>query len=117
MQIFSSKYSAVLKSKVLIFLMERTCCKKIAFLLLLVVAGVDILIGTVGRLGDFLERGVVNFDQVKFLVLDEADRMLEQGVGRDTGVLLNVPGFVSQSICATSCAVFYSRILQKSAHL
>ena len=41
--------------------------------------GVDILIGTPGRLIDLLEMGVTNMRRVTYLVLDEADRMLDMG--------------------------------------
>ncbi|MFN6962348.1 MAG: DEAD/DEAH box helicase [Pyrinomonadaceae bacterium] len=41
--------------------------------------GVDILIATPGRLIDFMEQGMVNFNNLTTLVLDEADRMLDMG--------------------------------------
>ena len=41
--------------------------------------GVEIVIATPGRLIDHLEAGVTNLRRVTYLVLDEADRMLDMG--------------------------------------
>jgi superfamily II DNA/RNA helicase len=42
-------------------------------------AGVDIVVGTPGRLLDLADRGVLDLSHIKVLVLDEADKMLDLG--------------------------------------
>jgi len=42
-------------------------------------AGCRLIIATPGRLQDFIDRKLVNLRQIKLLVLDEADRMLDMG--------------------------------------
>jgi len=46
---------------------------------LFLIKGVDICIATPGRCLDFLEAKVLNLNKCTFLVLDEADRMLDMG--------------------------------------
>ncbi len=45
--------------------------------------GVDVVIATPGRLIDLIKQGEVILDDVEFLVLDEADRMLDMGFIHD----------------------------------
>ncbi|HEV2209855.1 MAG TPA: DEAD/DEAH box helicase [Verrucomicrobiae bacterium] len=41
--------------------------------------GVDVLVATPGRLLDLLQQGSCRLDRIEYLVLDEADRMLDMG--------------------------------------
>ena len=50
--------------------------------------GVDILIGTPGRLIDYFKHGVFNFKFVEVVVLDEADRMFDLGFISDIRYIL-----------------------------
>ncbi len=45
--------------------------------------GVHVVVGTPGRVIDHLNRGTLNIDQLWFIVLDEADRMLDIGFRPD----------------------------------
>ncbi len=50
--------------------------------------GIDILIGTPGRIIDYYKQGVFKLDQVQVAVLDEADRMFDLGFIKDIRYLL-----------------------------
>ena len=51
-------------------------------------SGVEILVATPGRLLDHYGQGNLNFSHIQFLVLDEADRMLDMGFIRDIRKIL-----------------------------
>ena len=50
--------------------------------------GVQLVIGTPGRVMDHMERGTIKLDKVKFVVLDEADEMLDMGFIEDIEKIL-----------------------------
>ena len=50
--------------------------------------GVDLLIGTPGRMIDYLKQKTFHFKQIQAVVLDEADRMFDLGFIRDIRYLL-----------------------------
>jgi len=51
--------------------------------------GVDVLVATPGRLLDHIERGTCKLDRIEFVVLDEADRMLDMGFLPDVRRILD----------------------------
>ena len=51
--------------------------------------GVDILIGTCGRLLDYLKQGIYNLSNIEVVVLDEADRMFDLGFIKDIRYMFN----------------------------
>ena len=60
--------------------------------------GVDILVATPGRLLDLQNQGHIDFGQVEFLVLDEADRMLDMGFIHDVKKILALLPAKKQSL-------------------
>jgi len=50
--------------------------------------GVEVVVATPGRLIDLINEGVCDLSQVSYLVLDEADRMLDQGFERDIRAII-----------------------------
>lgn len=73
--------------------------------------GAQVLIATPGRLCDFLDRRLARLAGVQFLVLDEADRMLDMGFLPSLRLIL-------KETPATRQTVFFSATIEKSvAHL
>ena len=42
--------------------------------------GCDIMVATYGRLTDLLEKGLISLKMVNYIILDEANRMLDQNM-------------------------------------
>jgi len=51
--------------------------------------GVDVVVGTPGRLNDLIERKVLSLSEIKTVVLDEADEMLNMGFIEDVEKILD----------------------------
>jgi ATP-dependent RNA helicase DeaD len=52
--------------------------------------GAQIVVGTPGRIHDFVERGMLKLDGLKMLVFDEADEMLDMGFREDIEKLVSL---------------------------
>ncbi|KAB0369843.1 hypothetical protein FD755_018836, partial [Muntiacus reevesi] len=61
-----------------------------------IVQGCNMLCATPGRLMDIIGKEKIGLRQVKYLVLDEADRMLDMGFGPEMKKLISCPGMPSK---------------------
>jgi len=53
---------------------------------------VDVVVGTPGRIIDLIDQDAMDLSQIKFVILDEADTMLNVGFEKDVETILeNVP--------------------------
>ncbi len=52
--------------------------------------GLDFVVGTPGRVKDLIERGKINMGEFKYIILDEADRMLDMGFIGDMKLILGM---------------------------
>ncbi len=62
--------------------------EKIDFQIRNLKSGVDIVVGTPGRVHDLIRRKVLDLTVIQFLVLDEADEMLDMGFKEDLDAIL-----------------------------
>jgi ATP-dependent RNA helicase DeaD len=61
-------------------------------------AGAQIVIGTPGRVMDHMERGTLRLDNLKMIILDECDRMLDMGFRDDIEKILSETPATRQSL-------------------
>lgn len=61
-------------------------------------AGAQIVIGTPGRVMDHMERGTLRLDNLKMIILDECDRMLDMGFRDDIEKILSETPTTRQSL-------------------
>ena len=58
----------------------------------------DVIVGCPGRILDLVERGSARLNAIEYLVLDEADEMLDQGFAKDVEQIIALcPGFDSRA--------------------
>ncbi|XVE57352.1 hypothetical protein DITRI_Ditri04bG0084300 [Diplodiscus trichospermus] len=72
-------------------------------------SGVDIVIGTPGRLKDLMNAEVCQLKEVSFVVLDEADRMLDMGFEEDVRFILG-------KTCSARQMVMFSATWPSAVH-
>jgi ATP-dependent RNA helicase DDX21 len=75
--------------------------------------GVDVAVGTPGRIIDLIERGSLQLDEVQFLVLDEADQMLAVGFEEDVERILETLPAERQSMLFSATMPAWVKKLSK----
>ena len=75
-------------------------------------AGVDVLIGTPGRLIDYFKQGLFNLKALQVAILDEADRMFDLGFIADIRYLLRRMPNPSQRLSMLFSATLSHRVLE-----
>lgn len=75
--------------------------------------GVDVAVGTPGRIIDLMKRGALNLSEVQFIVLDEADQMLQVGFAEDVEVILQKLPEKRQSMMFSATMPSWIRSLTK----
>jgi ATP-dependent RNA helicase RhlB len=75
-------------------------------------AGVDVLIGTPGRLIDYFKQGIFRLDQTQVVVLDEADRMFDLGFIKDIRFVLRRLPAPEQRLNMLYSATLSMRVLE-----
>ncbi len=71
--------------------------------------GTNIVVGTPGRVHDLIRRNVLKLQNIKWLVLDEADEMLDMGFKDDLDAILNETPKTRQTL-------LFSATISKSVH-
>ena len=78
--------------------------------------GAQIVVGTPGRILDHIDRGTLRLDQVKMVVLDEANEMLDMGFRDDIEQVLKTVPTERQFICfAATMAKAIMDLINKSS--
>ena len=72
--------------------------------------GCDIIVGTTGRLIDFLSRKLIDFSYTKFVIIDEADKLLDMGFEEDINHIIFDHDFAENCSTFLFSATFCKRV-------
>lgn len=88
--------------------------QKIAAQMKFLRSGPQVVIGTPGRVIDLLDRRIINFANIRFVVLDEVDRMLDIGFRDDIrNILSRVKGIGAESAESRPQTIFVSATISE----
>ncbi len=79
--------------------------------------GAQVVVGTPGRVIDHLERGTLDLSHLDYLVLDEADEMLQMGFAEDVErILADTPEYKQVALFSATMPPAIKRITSKYLH-
>lgn len=79
--------------------------------------GVDVIVGTPGRIMDHLDKGTLDLTELRYLVLDEADEMLKMGFAEDVETILaDTPDTKQVALFSATMPAAIRRISQQYLH-
>lgn len=76
-------------------------------------SGVDVVIGTPGRILDMVQRKLVSLSRIQYLVLDEADQMLDAGFAHDVERILGLIYSAQTVLASATMPEWVSRMIEK----
>jgi superfamily II DNA/RNA helicase len=78
--------------------------------------GVDVVVGTPGRIIDMLGQGLVSLSRVEYLVLDEADEMLDAGFAPSVERILGLTYEPQTVLASATMPAWVTRLAEKHTH-
>ena len=75
--------------------------------------GTDVVIGTPGRILDMIQKKLVSLSRVEYLVLDEADQMLDAGFALDVERILGLTYSPQTVLASATMPDWVSRMIEK----
>jgi ATP-dependent RNA helicase RhlE len=78
--------------------------------------GVDVVVGTPGRILDMLGQGLLSLSRIEYLVLDEADEMLDAGFAPSVERILGLTYEPQTVLASATMPSWVSRMVEKHTH-
>ena len=78
--------------------------------------GVDVVVGTPGRIIDMLGQGKLSLSRIQYLVLDEADEMLDAGFAPSVEKILGLTYEPQTVLASATMPTWVTRMVEKHTH-
>jgi ATP-dependent RNA helicase DeaD len=78
--------------------------------------GVDVVVGTPGRIIDMLGQGKLSLSRIQYLVLDEADEMLDAGFAPSVEKILGLTYEPQMVLASATMPAWVTRMVEKHTH-